>query len=64
MYILGFQAVGVSCTLTSYFVDFLLIGLALKIMHCAVSGGVISMVQGSYEYHHYLQDGYDDSVIL
>lgn len=55
---------GVSGTLTSYFVDFLFIGLALKIMHCAVSGGVISMVQGSYEYHHYLQDGYDDSVIL
>lgn len=26
-----------------------------------VSGGVVSLVQGSYEYHHYLQDGFDDS---
>ena len=29
---------------------------------CAVSGGLVSLVQGSYEYHHYLQDGFDDSV--
>lgn len=26
-----------------------------------VSGGVASLVQGSYEYHHYLQDGFNDS---
>lgn len=26
-----------------------------------VSGGVTSLIQGSYEYHHYLQDGFDDS---
>lgn len=28
----------------------------------AVKGGIVSLVQGSYEYHHYLQDGFDDSV--
>ncbi|GJW04861.1 probable Ufm1-specific protease isoform X2 [Tanacetum coccineum] len=26
-----------------------------------VQGGELSLVQGSYEYYHYLQDGYDDS---
>ncbi|KAL7601803.1 hypothetical protein Lser_V15G21368 [Lactuca serriola] len=26
-----------------------------------VHGGVVSLVQGSYEYYHYLQDGFDDS---
>ncbi|XP_073142451.1 probable Ufm1-specific protease isoform X2 [Henckelia pumila] len=26
-----------------------------------VSGGIASLIQGSYEYHHYLQDGFDDS---
>ncbi|OAY47884.1 probable Ufm1-specific protease isoform X1 [Manihot esculenta] len=26
-----------------------------------VSRGIVSLVQGSYEYHHYLQDGFDDS---
>ncbi|KAK4750701.1 hypothetical protein SAY87_004183 [Trapa incisa] len=31
------------------------------IPHSGVSGGVASLVQGSYEYHHYLQDGFDDS---
>lgn len=29
--------------------------------HSGVSGGVASTVQGSYDYHHYLQDGIDDS---
>jgi hypothetical protein len=29
----------------------------------AVTGGTLSIVQGSYEYHHYLQDGFNDSVI-
>lgn len=33
----------------------------LGISSSGVSGGVVSMIQGSYEYHHYLQDGYDDS---
>ncbi|MCH87992.1 putative Ufm1-specific protease-like, partial [Trifolium medium] len=26
-----------------------------------VTGGTLSIVQGSYEYHHYLQDGFNDS---
>ncbi|KAJ9567795.1 hypothetical protein OSB04_003761 [Centaurea solstitialis] len=26
-----------------------------------VHGGIVSLVQGSYEYYHYLQDGFDDS---
>ncbi|KAI3464177.1 hypothetical protein Pfo_020840 [Paulownia fortunei] len=26
-----------------------------------VSGGLVSLIQGSYEYYHYLQDGFDDS---
>ncbi|XP_058749103.1 probable Ufm1-specific protease [Vicia villosa] len=26
-----------------------------------VTGGTLSLVQGSYEYHHYLQDGFNDS---
>ncbi|KAL5076477.1 hypothetical protein RYX36_015461 [Vicia faba] len=26
-----------------------------------VNGGTLSLVQGSYEYHHYLQDGFNDS---
>ncbi|KAG8388515.1 hypothetical protein BUALT_Bualt02G0133600 [Buddleja alternifolia] len=26
-----------------------------------VSGGSVSLIQGSYEYYHYLQDGFDDS---
>lgn len=29
----------------------------------AVTGGTVSLVQGSYEYFHYLQDGFNDSVI-
>lgn len=29
---------------------------------CAVSGGHVSLIQGSYEYYHYLHDGFDDSV--
>lgn len=29
----------------------------------AVTGGTVSLVQGSYEYFHYLQNGYNDSVI-
>ncbi|KAF9597099.1 hypothetical protein IFM89_015763 [Coptis chinensis] len=28
-----------------------------------VSGGLVSRVDGSYEYYHYLQDGFDDSVM-
>ncbi|KAK9119930.1 hypothetical protein Scep_018023 [Stephania cephalantha] len=26
-----------------------------------VSGGLVSLIDGSYEYYHYLQDGFDDS---
>lgn len=33
----------------------------IRIPSSGVSGGVVSLVQGSYEYHHYLQDGFDDS---
>lgn len=35
-----------------------------SLMFCAVSGGGVSLIQGSYEYFHYLQDGFDDSVLL
>ncbi|KAK2987706.1 hypothetical protein RJ640_030293, partial [Escallonia rubra] len=35
----------------------------LGIPSSGVSGGVVSLIQGSYEYHHYLQDGFDDSDI-
>ncbi|XP_057547986.1 probable Ufm1-specific protease isoform X1 [Amaranthus tricolor] len=31
------------------------------ILSSGVSGGLVSLVQGSYEYHHYLQNGFDDS---
>ncbi|XP_022885346.1 probable Ufm1-specific protease isoform X1 [Olea europaea var. sylvestris] len=31
------------------------------IQSSGVSGGFVSLVQGSYEYYHYLQDGFDDS---
>ncbi|EOY22342.1 Peptidase C78, ubiquitin fold modifier-specific peptidase 1/ 2 isoform 3, partial [Theobroma cacao] len=33
----------------------------LLTQHPQVSGGSVSLVQGSYEYYHYLQDGFDDS---
>ncbi|XAR67950.1 hypothetical protein NMG60_11002905 [Bertholletia excelsa] len=33
----------------------------LGIPSSGVSGGFVSLVQGSYEYYHYLQDGFDDS---
>ncbi|XVF08781.1 hypothetical protein REPUB_Repub07fG0032500 [Reevesia pubescens] len=41
-------------------------GSLLKDVHIGipsigVSGGFVSFVQGSYEYYHYLQDGFDDS---
>lgn len=32
-------------------------------MFYAVPGGIVSLVQGSYEYYHYLQDGFNDSVM-
>lgn len=31
------------------------------IISSGVSGGFVSLVHGSYEYYHYLQDGFDDS---
>ncbi|XVE54558.1 hypothetical protein DITRI_Ditri03aG0091100 [Diplodiscus trichospermus] len=36
----------------------------LKDVHIGIpssGGGIVSLVQGSYEYYHYLQDGFDDS---
>ncbi|XP_065874072.1 probable Ufm1-specific protease [Euphorbia lathyris] len=33
----------------------------IGIPNSGVSGGIVSLVQGSYDYHHYLQDGFDDS---
>ncbi|PSR95916.1 Ufm1-specific protease [Actinidia chinensis var. chinensis] len=33
----------------------------LGIPSSGVSSGVVSMVQGSYQYYHYLHDGFDDS---
>ncbi|KAL8123386.1 putative Ufm1-specific protease [Apium graveolens] len=33
----------------------------LGIPSSGVSGGGVSLIQGSYEYFHYLQDGFDDS---
>ncbi|KAJ4961545.1 hypothetical protein NE237_021455 [Protea cynaroides] len=32
-----------------------------EIPSSGVSRGIVSLVQGSYEYYHYLQDGFDDS---
>ncbi|XP_077226620.1 peptidase C78, ubiquitin fold modifier-specific peptidase 1/ 2 isoform X1 [Tasmannia lanceolata] len=32
-----------------------------EIPSIGVSGGMISLIEGSYEYYHYLQDGFDDS---
>lgn len=69
MYILDFQAVGVS----NYFKYLLVQHFFAVVLYttvvldsrcfCAVSGGLVSLVQGSYEYYHYLQDGFDDSVM-
>lgn len=37
---------------------------ANTVIPSAVSGGVASLVQGSYQYYHYLHEGLDDSVII
>lgn len=65
---LGSQAAVVS---GRYFLNFSLSYLASPkcvfkeiMVFFAVSGGLVSLVQGSYEYYHYLQDGFDDSVCL
>jgi hypothetical protein len=66
MYILGFQAVEVSacnCFLSIRFRCFLLVLLTGSLVFYAVSGGSMSLVQGSYEYYHYLQDAVNDSVM-
>ena len=34
----------------------------LHLCDCVVQGGVMSLVQGSYLYYHYMQDGIDDNV--
>lgn len=41
--------------------SYLLKDVHLGIPSSGVSGGTISLIQGSYEYYHYLQDGFDDS---
>jgi hypothetical protein len=33
-------------------------------MFIAVLGGIMSLIDGSYEYYHYLHDGIDDNVML
>lgn len=66
MCILGFQAVEVSgyhCFLLIPFSCFLLVIFTGSLVFYAVSGGSMSLVQGSYEYYHYLQDGFNDSVM-
>ncbi|VFQ84804.1 unnamed protein product [Cuscuta campestris] len=40
---------------------YLLKDVHMGIPNSGVSGGITSLVQGSYEYFHYLQDGFDDS---
>jgi len=34
-----------------------------EIPSSGVSGGIMSLIDGSYEYYHYLHDGIDDNVI-
>ncbi|XP_023519229.1 probable Ufm1-specific protease [Cucurbita pepo subsp. pepo] len=41
--------------------SFLLKDVHIGIPSSGVSGGQTSIVQGSYEYHHYLQEGFNDS---
>ncbi|XP_051133390.1 probable Ufm1-specific protease isoform X2 [Andrographis paniculata] len=41
--------------------SYLLKDVHLGIPSSGVSGGYASLIQGSYEYYHYLQDGFDDS---
>ncbi|KAF5730911.1 Ufm1-specific protease isoform X1 [Tripterygium wilfordii] len=41
--------------------SYLLKDVHVGIPSSGVSGGIVSLAQGSYEYHHYLQDGFDDS---
>jgi Ufm1-specific protease 2 len=35
----------------------------MNFMFIAVSGGIMSLIDGSYEYYHYLHDGIDDNVM-
>ncbi|KAM7273681.1 hypothetical protein ACFE04_028345 [Oxalis oulophora] len=41
--------------------SYLLKDVHIGIPSSGVSGGTVSLVQGSYEYYHYLQNGFDDS---
>ncbi|KAH7528303.1 hypothetical protein FEM48_Zijuj05G0058400 [Ziziphus jujuba var. spinosa] len=41
--------------------SFLLKDVHIGIPSSGVSGGSVALVQGSYEYYHYLQDGFNDS---
>ncbi|KAI3847477.1 hypothetical protein MKX03_011747 [Papaver bracteatum] len=42
-------------------VSYLLKDVHTGVPRSGVSGGLISTVEGSYEYYHYLQDGFDDN---
>ncbi|KAI9108956.1 hypothetical protein K1719_020261 [Acacia pycnantha] len=50
------EAIAYSCST-------LLKDVHMGILSSGVAGGAISLVQSSNEYHHYLQDGFNDSVI-
>ena len=54
---------GYHCFLLIPFSCFLLVIFTGSLVFYAVSGGSMSLVQGSYEYYHYLQDGFNDSVM-
>lgn len=38
--------------------------MVFNFMFIAVSGGIMSLIDGSYEYYHYLHDGIDDNVMF
>jgi uncharacterized membrane protein HdeD (DUF308 family) len=38
--------------------------MSSNFMFIAVLGGIMSLIDGSYEYYHYLHDGIDDNVML
>lgn len=47
-----------------FFLCYTFIGRKINSYPHAVSGGSVSLIQGSYEYYHYMHDGFDDSVII
>ncbi|KAL4363304.1 hypothetical protein GQ457_04G015280 [Hibiscus cannabinus] len=58
---LDFSKKGRSSTSSTRKGSYLLKDVHVGIPSSGVSGGIVSLVQGSYEYYHYLQDGFDDS---